>query len=143
MKNQERKVRIIPKLNDGSKVTFTVQLEGEMDWNLYFAGKHFAGDGGLFDPYNKLEKKSFREALQAFLAQAFLERGLLDSNDEYKTYRITNISYPSEIDGIYDNARNDSVEKEKLEAIEELKRLEFEEKRLQERKNILKAKAKL
>ena len=89
-------------------------------------------------PYNKLEKKSFREALQAFLA-----RGFFDSNDEYKTYRITNISYPSEIDGIYDNARNDSVEKEKLEAIEELKRLEFEEKRLQERKNILKAKAKL
>ena len=138
MKNQERKTLIIPKLNDGSKVTFTVQLEGEMDWNLYFAGKHFAGDGGFFDPYNKLEKKSFREALQAFLA-----RGFFDSNDAYKTYRITNISYPSEIDGIYDNARNDSVEKEKLEAIEELKRLEAEEKRLQERKNILKAKAKL
>ena len=49
MKNQERKALVIPKLNDGSKVTFTVQLEGEMDWNLYFAGKHFAGDGGLFD----------------------------------------------------------------------------------------------
>ena len=94
-------------------------------------------------PYNKLEKKSFREALQAFLAQAFLERGFFDSNDAYKTYRITDISYPSEIDGIYDNIRNDSVKKEKLEAIEELKRLEAEEKRLQERKNILKAKAKL
>lgn len=136
MNHKERKNRIIPKLPDGSKITFTVQLEGEMDWNLYFSGKHFAGDGGLFDPYNKLEKKSFREALQDFLV-----RGFFVSNDEYKTYRITNISYPGEIDGIYDNARNDSVEKEKLEAIEELKCLEFEERRLQERKNNLKAKA--
>lgn len=136
MNHKERKNRIIPKLPDGSKVTFMVQLEAEMDWNACFAGKNFAGDGGLFDPYNKLEKKSFREALQSFLANGFF-----DLNDAYKTYRITNISYPGEIDGIYDNARNDSVEKEKLEAIEELKRLEFEEKKLQERKDNLKAKA--
>lgn len=133
----ERAVRVIPTVPDGkSKITFTVQLEAEMDWNACLAGKHFAGDGGIFDPTNPI--KDFPSDLQKVLA-----RNLFDFSDGiYTQYRITKISYPTnEVNDIYSNIKSEDAEKEKLAAIEELKRLEAEEMQLQTRKQSLKAKA--
>lgn len=144
MAKSTRKSISVPKLDSGTNVTFTVQLEGEMNWNECFAGTYVAGEGGLFDPSstNKaLTKETFQEALQYHLASILFASPSADHGyHSYHSYRITKISVPKEIEAIYNNAKVSSNEQEKLEAQEELKRLEAEEKALQERKRQLKLK---
>ena len=136
------KVRTIPSLPLSSKVTFTVTLKGEMDWNQYFAGKYNPGDGGLFDPvFEYMSKPTFKEALQAFLA-----RGLFDACDSrisnpYTTFQITEAVIPDGVAEIYSAAKAENNEQAKIDAQNELEQLEAEEKRLQERKRQLKLKA--
>jgi len=135
------KVRTIPSLPLSSKVTFTVTLKGEMDWNQYFAGRYVAGEGGLFDPGDKLSKPSFKEALQAFLARHLFDASDTYFSNPYTTFQIAEISIPDGVAKIYEDAKAEDREQEKLDAQNELKKLEAEEKRLQERKQQLKLKA--
>ena len=135
------KVRTIPSLPLSSKVTFTVTLKGEMDWNQYFAGKYNSGDGGLFDPAIKLAKPSFKEALQAFLALELFDACDSRYSNPYTTFQITEASIPDGVAEIYAAARAEDNEQAKIDAQNELEQLEAEEKRLQERKRQLQIKA--
>ena len=136
------KVRTIPSLPLSSKVTFTVTLKGEMDWNQYFAGKYNPGDGGLFDPvFEYMSKPTFKEALQAFLARELFNSCDSRISNPYTTFQITEAVIPDGVAEIYSAAKAENNEQAKIDAQNELEQLEAEEKRLQERKRQLKLKA--